>query len=386
MPYPGCVFHRVIAILCFAAFLAVPGCQEERAFKISAAGTGNGSGSEGERESLSGYEGGTGIGSGNGDGTGNGSGYESGTGNESGNERGTPTANQTGTGTVSGSSKFILVSTAGHFSDAVVHGSYIEKKSLTLADFVVLTVEVIAPGTWACNTSMVKGFQFRNSGNFTTVGKQQIILIATGTPNSIGIAEFPLSIGTSICAFKVAVNAATGTAPVQGEYYYKAIIGGINYFEAVTDPGDFEAGSGFDGVDEASINAAIYHTGEPMPLGVTAFGVTKGIMLGYSRSTDAQFKSFFAPGAYPYTDNGNKNGILIGWRDKKGGSWNSFHTSIRQPASSNFKIISVEDSYDVMGNYHLKVRMQFNCTLFRVGTKEQLELKDGEFVGMFRKS
>jgi hypothetical protein len=347
MSYPGCVFNRVIGILFFATLLGVPGYQKERSFETPATETGNGSG----------------------------------------NGSGTVTETEPGAGTVSGSSKFILVPAAGHCSDAVAHGSYTEKRSLTLADFLVLTVEVIAPGTWVYSTSMVKGFKFGNSGNFTTIGKQQIILIATGTPNSTGIAEFPLSIGTASCTFKVAVNAAWATSiATQGEYYYKATIGGINYFEAVTDPGDFEAGSGLAGVDEVSINAAIYHTADPMPLGVTAFGVTKGMMMGYSRSTVDQFRSFFAPGTYLYTYTGNRNGINIGWRDKQGRSWNSLHHSIRQPAASSFKIISVEDSYDVTGTYHIKVRMQFNCTLFRDGTNEQVELKNGEFVGLFGKN
>ncbi|HTE24122.1 hypothetical protein [Flavitalea sp.] len=250
----------------------------------------------------------------------------------------------------------------------------------------VLTVEVTLPGTWTCNTSTVKSFKFGNSGNFTTTGKQQVILIATGTPNSNGIAEFPLSIGTANCTFKVAVKAADESGPgAVGVYYYKATIGGENYFEAVTDPGDFEAGSGLAGDDEVSINAAIYHTADPMPLGVTAFGVTKGMMPGYLKSTDAQFKAFFTPGTYPYTRPDNKNGIDIGWRDKMGRSWRSTHDSARQPATSSFKFISVEDNYDVIGTYCVKVRMQFNCTLFRDGTDVQLEIRNGEFVGLFKK-
>src|SRR5687767_2783732 len=194
----------------------------------------------------------------------------------------TETEDQTGYGSVaapaytsiSGTSKFILVPSGAHCSDAVVHGSYTEKSRLTLHDFVVLTVEVISPGTWAYTTSTIKGFKFGNSGNFTSTGQQQIILIASGTPNSSGVAEFLLSVGTAGCSVKVEVKApgAVGLG-AQGEFYCKATIGGADYFEVVTDPGNFEAGSGVNGVDEVSINAAIYHMADPMPLGVTAFGV-----------------------------------------------------------------------------------------------------------------
>ncbi|MHA4846048.1 hypothetical protein ACX0G7_17865 [Flavitalea antarctica] len=303
-----------------------------------------------------------------------------------GNGGGTGTGNSTGAGTLSGTSKFILVAAGGLCSDAVAYGTYVEKKPVTLADFVVMTVDVTQAGSWSYNTSTINGLKFGNSGNFTNTGKQQIILLPSGTPLSAGIVEFPLSIGSAPCTFKVTITPAAGAnSGTSGEFYYKATIGGVNYSETVTDPGNFEAGSGLGGVDEVTLNASIYHTADPMPLGVTAFGVTKGVMLGYLRSTDAQFKAFFAPGTYPYTYTGTKNGISLGWRDKQGREWGSIHDTIRQPATSTFKIISVEDSYDVIGNYYIKVKMQFNCILFRDNSNEQVELKNGEFVGLFGK-
>jgi hypothetical protein len=303
----------------------------------------------------------------------------SGTGAGNGGGSGTPTS------TTSGTARFTIVPLGSACSDATVFGNFVEKRALTPLDFVMVTVDVSNPGTWTFATSSVNGFKLSGTGNFTTTGKQQIVLFASGTPISAGNAEFPLSIGSANCKINIIVSATGGGNGSIGEYYYKANIGGIDYGASVTATGEYEAGSGLGGHDEVIFGAGINPLIYPIRPGLTAFGVDKGLMRGYLNSTNEQFRAFFPVGSHPYRVPGDKNGITLSWTDKQGRYWSSLHETLKQPATSSFKIISVQDDWDPRGILYLRVKMQFNAVMFLDSTDTKVELKNGEMVGLFGK-
>jgi hypothetical protein len=171
-------------------------------------------------------------------------------------------------------------------------------------------------------------------------------------------------------------------------YYYKATIGGVNYFQDVTMTNDYIAGSGSGGTDDVSLSASINPISSPAP-NSTTLEITKGIMHNYWSSTVPQFKAFFNPGTYPYTSGPefdpfrNGNGVYIIWVDKEGNLWSTIDGSGDQTGSS-FKIISTTDDADPL-TYYIRVKMQFNCKLYKEGTGEMKELTNGEMVGLFGK-
>lgn len=290
-----------------------------------------------------------------------------------------------------GTATFALVASGGNCSDAMTTGTFVAGTAVTATDFVIVTVDVTKLGTWSYNTGTVNGFSFSGSGTFTATGNQVIALQASGKPTAAENTTFPLNIGTVTCNFAITVNPVGGN-PAPGDPYYKATIAGVNYMESVTATNDYEAGFSLAGVDDVIVGAGINHSTSPLPAGFTTMGVEKGIMHGYYNATDAQFKAFFTIGTQPFTppaptdrpyDNGD--GIVIYWTDKQGNNWTSSHPTKSQPATSSFKIVSVDDGKDAIGTYYVKVKMQFNCTLYKVGGNETLTLTNGEMLGFFGK-
>ncbi|AXY76007.1 hypothetical protein D3H65_19360 [Paraflavitalea soli] len=290
-----------------------------------------------------------------------------------------------------GTSVFTLVPTGGNCSDAMTTGTFVVGTAVAATDFVIVTVDVSKAGTWSYNTGTVNGLSFSGSGTFAATGNQVITLQATGTPTTAENTTFPLNIGGVTCNFVIVVNPVGGN-PAPGDPYYKATIAGVNYMETVTATNDYEAGFSLAGVDDVIIGAGINYSGTTLPAGYTTFGVETGIKHGYYNATDAQFKAFFTVGTQPFAapapidrpfDNGD--GFVIYWTDKQGNNWSSSHPTLGQPAGSSFKVVSVDDGTDLAGTYYVKVKMQFNCTLYKVGGTETVTLTNGEMLGFFGK-
>jgi len=173
-----------------------------------------------------------------------------------------------------------------------------------------------------------------------------------------------------------------------GIYYYKATIGGVNYYQDVTLTNNYLPGSGLGGVDDVDLSASIDPI-IPSAKDTSSFEISKGILHNYLSVTDAQFKAFFKPGTYPFTTGPesdpykNGDGIYIIWVDKQGNLWSTIDGTGDQTGSS-FKIISVDDAPDGI-NYYIKVKMQFNCKLYKEYTGEMKQLTNGEMVGLFGK-
>ncbi len=97
-----------------------------------------------------------------------------------------------------------LVASVGNCSDATVIGDIISGTALTTS-FLMVTINVTEIGNWQYTTPTVNGFFFTGSGKFTATGSQTVFLVASGTPVSIGISNFPLKMGSSNCSVSVSV-------------------------------------------------------------------------------------------------------------------------------------------------------------------------------------
>lgn len=302
-------------------------------------------------------------------------------------------SNSPGNGnTTGGDAVYTLVASGSNCSDATASGTFQEGVMLTLAEMVTVTVNVTKTGTWTYVSRLVNGIILAGSGVFTGTGNQSITLLATGKPLAAGTSTFSLP-GSSGCNINITVTAAGtgggGGGTPTNEFYYKATIGGVDYMQEVTNTNDYEAGSGMGGTDDVSFSAGIYYASTPIPAGSTGMGVEKGLMHNYLSATDAQFKAFFNPGTYPYAPPGpgtftNGDGFVLGWTDPSGNEWYT-QAGTGDQTGSTFKIISVEDSYDVIGNYYIKVKMQFSCKLYNVNTGDMKQLTNGEMVALFGK-
>ena len=175
------------------------------------------------------------------------------------------------------------------------------------------------------------------------------------------------------------------SANADGPFYYKATIGGT-YYEAMskanpTGPTDYWSGSGMGGQESVSFSSSINPLTHPIPVGYTELEITKGILYNYYVATNATVKDFLSPGTYPYKTT-TIQGISILWVDKEGSLW-STHYGSQDQTGSNFKILSTEEYNDPSVMYSLKVKMQFNCKLYKEDTGEMKELTNGEMVGLF---
>jgi len=199
----------------------------------------------------------------------------------------------------------------------------------------------------------------------------------------------------SIILFAPGCKKSSGTPTSNGNsngpFYYKATIGGT-YFEvltksAPTGPADYWSGSGMGGQQTVNFSSDISPLSTDVPPGYTILQVTKGILFDYFVATNATVKSFFSPGTYSYikadsVNFPNANGISILWGDKEGKLWRTTYGSADQTGST-FKIISAEEYNEPSGLYALKVKMQFNCKLYKEGIGEMKLLTNGEMVGLF---
>lgn len=289
-----------------------------------------------------------------------------------------------GSGGSGGSAVFTLVPSGSNCSDATVTGNFKEGTVLAGDAKLTVTVNVTKTGDWTYTTGIINGFVFAGLGNFTTTGNQVITLFATGKPATAGNFDLNLNIGNATCKLTVVCSAAGSGGGGGAEFYYKATIDGVNYEQGVTDVNGYEAGSGMGGVDEVAFGGGINWANPPVPAGKTEMGVSKGLMRNYLAATEAQFKAFFAPGNYSYAPSSfsQGDGVSITWTDPAGEYWDTRDGRVDQ-AGSTFKIISTEDARDAIGNYYVKVKMQFNCKLYNINTGAVKTVTNGEIVVLF---
>ncbi|MBX3252901.1 MAG: hypothetical protein KF862_02070 [Chitinophagaceae bacterium] len=278
---------------------------------------------------------------------------------------------------------FSFVPSGNNCSDATTQGILQKDVPLSAAKITV-SVNVTKKGKWIMSTTATNGISFAGAGAFSTTGIQVITLTGSGTPTTVGVSQIPLKAGSATCS--VSVTVTDGSSTTTGDYYYKAVIGGVSYAQYATYDNGFIPGSGLGGTDEVNFSASIDYDGDQAPAGTTGFYIEKGIMSNYLSASDAQFKAFFPIGDLTYAPKGSgpQNGIVIGWTDPDGQFWTT-NSGTGDQTGSTFKIISVTDSYDVLGTYYIEVKMQFECTLYNSQTGDEKKLTNGEMVGLFGK-
>ncbi len=90
-------------------------------------------------------------------------------------------------------------------SNSAVTGSYVAGQAFTLANAVVVNVDVASPGVYSITTDTLDGFSFAASGTFNTTGTVQVTLEATGIPNTPLNLMFTVSGDSTNCSFSVGV-------------------------------------------------------------------------------------------------------------------------------------------------------------------------------------
>ena len=124
-----------------------------------------------------------------------------------------------------------------------------------------------------------------------------------------------------------------------------------------------------------------------MPAGKTEFGIDKGVMHNYQTATQSQFKAFFPVGTVAYAPSvfSSGDGVKVYWTDATGANWETRNGPVDQTGST-FSIVTVSDFTDVVGDYYVKVKVQFSCKLYNTATGAMKQLTNGEAViafGMF---
>lgn len=113
-----------------------------------------------------------------------------------------------GGGTTGGTSVFTLDGAPGTCNGASVQGTYTGGVATTAVNYVVITANVTALGTYTLTTNTADGFSYAASGSFTNLGFQLVQLNAVGTPTSGGTITFRA--GSASCSFTVTVGAGSG--------------------------------------------------------------------------------------------------------------------------------------------------------------------------------
>ncbi len=90
--------------------------------------------------------------------------------------------------------------------DYVLSGAYINDVQLTVANTVVIKVNVTAIGTYSITTPVSNGITFSGTGSLTASGNQTITLTAAGKPAVTGSTNIAVTSGTSSCSFPVEVT------------------------------------------------------------------------------------------------------------------------------------------------------------------------------------
>lgn len=284
-----------------------------------------------------------------------------------------------------GSAKYALVPSGSGCSDAVVAGSFVAGVDLGLDAELTVTVNVTTIGDWTYSTKLVNGFLFAGAGTFTATGKQVITLMAAGNPTKVGNTSFRLGIDGANCSFTVPVTATAGGGTTTAEFYYKATIGGVNYVQeaTVTNGYDWFVGNIPQGTD-LLVAGSISTTVTPLPVGKTDLFIAKGLLRNYITVTQSQLKTFFPVGAVSFAPANpfSGDGVTILWTDPNGDRWTTGDGSTQQSGSS-FKIISAEDYMDSNGDPYLKVKVQFNCKLYKASSTDTKQVTNGEAVLLF---
>lgn len=134
-------------------------------------------------------------------------------------------------GSGSGAATFTLGAGACTPTPFTPSGNYVKDTTLTASNYVTVTVNVTAIGTYSITTNTVNGYFFSATSTFTATGSQSVKLYGAGKPAAAGTDAFTATGGSSTCTFNVTVTAtapATCNPNVQGTYTVGTAAAGTN--------------------------------------------------------------------------------------------------------------------------------------------------------------
>ena len=269
-----------------------------------------------------------------------------------------------------------------------LNGNFLQGKQVTTNENLQIQVVISKPGKWSFSSDTLNGFSFSGNGNFTDTGKHLITLAASGIPASTGNYVFSMTKGSVKRSVSIAVvksNVVIESVPLKS--YFKGTIGGVEYYVEVPTVGPNDIPYGQGGGDTASFSSFVGPGIFPNPPGTGTISLQKGFLYHYNSSTEADFKNFFKPGAYPFSAKkcaGIFPGVILAWTDSNNEPWVTLKDMADQ-AGSSFTITGIEDGHDNKGHYFVKVISKFNCRLYNFRSSETKELKNGELVSFFIK-
>lgn len=111
------------------------------------------------------------------------------------------------------SAVFTYTAAGGNCTGATIGGTYTVGMALTATNTATLNVNVTQVGNYNVSLPTVNGVTFSATGNFNTLGAQTIIFTGSGTPTTVGNANFNAG-----CTFVVPVVSGTTNPPANDEY------------------------------------------------------------------------------------------------------------------------------------------------------------------------
>jgi hypothetical protein len=252
---------------------------------------------------------------------------------------------------------------------------------LKSASTMALNVQVSKKGKWSVSTDTVEGIYFAGKGTFSDTGIVNITLVGSGTPSRVGTFNLRAKINNQARLLTVAViDSNVVVEPVPVNAYFTGKLGTT---DIVINAKPFYAPLMTATHDRVRYQAEIANSDIPTMGSLTIF---KGVMSNHKSSTEADFKSFFKPGAYPLLlppcqDTYKTNGVGLYYFDRlTNDSWLSVYSDSDQSGSS-FKIVGVEDGYSG-GNYFVRIKAKIDCEMRHIGSGAFKRLS-GELVGHY---
>jgi hypothetical protein len=153
-----------------------------------------------------------------------------------------------------GTALYTLGGSPGNCSVSSITGNYIVGQAMTPANKVEMTVNVNGPGTYNISGAAINGVTFSANGVFTNPGIQNIFLSATGTPNTTGAFNYPVTNGATNCNFSISYTTVITNATY-------ALSGSPGNCTAAVINGTYTAGTALTASNTAVINVNVTSPG-----------------------------------------------------------------------------------------------------------------------------
>jgi hypothetical protein len=265
-------------------------------------------------------------------------------------------------------------------------GNYVMGSVLTENEYMQVKINVTKAGKYSYSTDTLNGYYFSDSGKFESKGAKTLMLKGHGTPITAGNSKFTFKATTAFHTIAV-LDTNVVVEPVPAGFYMTGKFGDMDFNVVPQVDVDHVSYGVTNGNDSTAYSSFVYPEW-PNPDGTGALSLQKQYFYPVSTSTEADFREFFKPGAYPiaYTNCQTQElsaGIWVGWVDDQEVGW--YVTPGGDQEGSFFKILGTEDGHRIDGKYYVKVRALLNCKVYRETDNAMRQLKDVEIVSYFIK-